>query len=40
MPAASDLGIILALGLIVVIAIEIVKVAFRTNERASRMSSA
>ena len=40
MPRASDLGIILVLGLIVVIAIEIVKVAFRTNERASRISSA
>jgi Ca2+-transporting ATPase len=40
MPSASDLGIIVALGLIVVIAIEIVKVAFRRNERASRMASA
>jgi Ca2+-transporting ATPase len=34
MPTISDLGIILALGLIVVIAIEIVKVAFRTHQRA------
>ena len=40
MPSASDLGIILALGLIVVIAIEIVKVAFRTKERASKMGRA
>ncbi|MBI2173622.1 MAG: cation-translocating P-type ATPase [Candidatus Omnitrophica bacterium] len=40
MPPASDFGIILALGVIVVIAIEIVKAAFRTKERASRISSA
>jgi len=40
MPSASDLGIILILGLIVVIAIEIVKVAFRAKERASKTAYA
>ena len=38
MPPASDFGIILALGVIVVIAIEIVKAVFRTRERAPKVA--
>ncbi|MBI4524090.1 MAG: cation transporting ATPase C-terminal domain-containing protein, partial [Deltaproteobacteria bacterium] len=38
MPPASDIGIIVGLGIIVAVAIEIAKFVFRTKERPSKMA--
>jgi len=38
MPSASDIGIIVGLGVIVAVAIEVAKFVFRTKERASKMA--
>jgi len=38
MPSASDIGMIVGLGVIVAVAIEVAKFVFRTKERASKMA--
>jgi Ca2+-transporting ATPase len=38
MPSASDIGIIMGLGILVAVAIEVAKFVFRTKERASKMT--
>ena len=38
MPSASDIGMIVGLGVIVAVAIEVAKFVFRTKERANTMA--